>query len=164
MNKVVFIMEVSYNKGSSNLNLFSNKRTYIIVVVGEKIKKTGGKKVRKKIEELRNREEGFTLVELLAVIVILGIIVAIAIPAIGGVIETAKDDAAEQEVALVEDAARLYFTTSDNAAKTSVTVEVLKDDGYLEKADDLNDAAKVEKDSTTGKVKLADTPALKITP
>lgn len=47
MNKVVFIMEVSYNKGSSNLNLFSNKRTYIIVVVGEKTKKIGGKKSEK---------------------------------------------------------------------------------------------------------------------
>ena len=47
MNNVVFIMEVSYNKGSSNLNLFSNKRTYIIVVVGETNKKTGGKKSEK---------------------------------------------------------------------------------------------------------------------
>ena len=122
-------MEVSYNKGSSNLNLFSNKRTYIIVVVGEKTKKTGGKKVRKKIEELRNREEGFTLVELLAVIVILGIIVAIAIPSIGKVIENAKTDANTQEIALVEDAARLYFTTSDNAAKTSVKVGDLKTAG-----------------------------------
>ena len=120
--------------------------------------------MRKKIEELRNREEGFTLVELLAVIVILGIIVAIAIPAIGKVIQNAQTDADKQEIALVEDAARLYFTTSDNAALTEVTVGDLKDDGYLEKADDLNDAAKVEKDSTTGKVKLADTPALKITP
>ena len=47
MNKVVFIMEVLYNKGSSSLNLFSNKRTYIIVVVGEKTKKIGGKKSEK---------------------------------------------------------------------------------------------------------------------
>ena len=115
--------------------------------------------MRKKIEELRNREEGFTLVELLAVIVILGIIVAIAIPAIGNVIKKAQDDSATQEVALVEDAARLYFTIEDSAA-TEVTVEVLKDKGYLEKADDLNDDAKVEKDGT-GKVKLAGTPALK---
>ncbi|HZK47259.1 MAG TPA: hypothetical protein VFC64_04885 [Atopostipes sp.] len=92
--------------------------------------------------------------------VILGIIVAIAIPAIGNVINKAKKDANEQEIALVEDAARLYFTTSDNAALTEVTVGDLKADGYLEKADDLKDDAKVKKDDT-GKVKLADTPALK---
>ena len=112
--------------------------------------------MRKKIEELRNREEGFTLVELLAVIVILGIIVAIAIPAIGKVIQTAQTDADKQEIALVEDAARLYFTTSDNAALTEVTVGDLKTKGYLEKAEDLNDDAKVLKDGT-GKVKLDDT-------
>ena len=116
--------------------------------------------MRKKIEELRNREEGFTLVELLAVIVILGIIVAIAIPAIGNVINKAKTDANEQEIALVEDAARLYFTTSENAALTGVTVKELKEAGYLEKAEDLNDDAKVSKDAK-GKVKLDATPALK---
>ena len=116
--------------------------------------------MRKKIEELRNREEGFTLVELLAVIVILGIIVAIAIPSIGKVIENAKDDAATQEVALVEDAARLYFTTSDNAAKTAVTVKELKDAGYLEKAEGLKETANITKDGT-GKVSVDDPDNLK---
>lgn len=121
--------------------------------------------MRKKIEELRNREEGFTLVELLAVIVILGIIVAIAIPSIGKVIETAKTDANTQEAALVEDAARLYFTTSENAAKTKVTVKELKEAGYLEKADDLEDTANITKDATTGKVSLDDPDNLKkVTP
>ena len=51
MNNIVFIMEVSYNKGSSNLNLFSNKRTYIIVVVGE----TNEKNRRKKSEKENRR-------------------------------------------------------------------------------------------------------------
>lgn len=102
--------------------------------------------MRKKIEELRNREEGFTLVELLAVIVILGIIVAIAIPAVGSVIDRAQKDADTQEEALVKDAARLYVTTnrkSLEAATTdggfgpgwtagTITTETLYGQGFLE--------------------------------
>ncbi|MDZ7835812.1 MAG: type II secretion system protein [Alkalibacterium sp.] len=54
--------------------------------------------MRNKIRQLMKKEEGFTLVELLAVIVILGIILAIAIPSIGGVINTCADtDANEAE-------------------------------------------------------------------
>lgn len=112
--------------------------------------------MRKKIEELRNREEGFTLVELLAVIVILGIIVAIAIPAIGSVIDRANSGATASEQALVEDAARLYVTDNqkDLAPKFGTTggtitvgTETLKDQGYLEnRADgDVSGSVKVTK-------------------
>ncbi len=65
--------------------------------------------MRRKIKEIMNKEEGFTLVELLAVIVILGIIVAIAIPAIGNVVNRAEGDADDAEEELVIDAARLYL-------------------------------------------------------
>ena len=88
--------------------------------------------MRKKIEELRNREEGFTLVELLAVIVILGIIVAIAIPAIGNVIDNAQTNANEAEKEMIVDAARLYFMEPDHAVETEVTVADLLSAGYIE--------------------------------
>ena len=91
--------------------------------------------MRKKIEELRNREEGFTLVELLAVIVILGLIVAIAIPAIGGVIDRARNDSETAETQLIIDAARLYYTTNPTAPGT-VTTQKLIDEGYLEERSD----------------------------
>lgn len=96
--------------------------------------------MRKKIEELRNREEGFTLVELLAVIVILGIIVAIAIPAIGSVMDRANSGATKSEQALVEDAARLYITTGDieetwNTNTVNIDVENLYKGGFLEDRD-----------------------------
>lgn len=88
--------------------------------------------MRKKIEELRNREEGFTLVELLAVIVILGIIVAIAIPAIGSVREKAKENADGAQDALIVDAARLY-DIENTIEGAGVSVTTLEEAGYLEK-------------------------------
>ena len=46
--------------------------------------------MRKKIQGLLKNEKGLTLIELLAVIVILGIIAAIAIPRIGGLFKMQK--------------------------------------------------------------------------
>ena len=83
-----------------------------------------------KCKTLLKKEKGFTLVELLAVIVILGIIVAIAVPAIGNIISKAEDDADKAEVQLIVDAARLYEIQSDHSVP--VTVAELKTAGYLE--------------------------------
>lgn len=92
--------------------------------------------MRNKIKQLMNKEEGFTLVELLAVIVILGIIVAIAIPAIGNVISKASGQADDAETALIVDAARLYDLDEENEigsdSGSGVTPAVLHEKGYLE--------------------------------
>ncbi|CAM3941132.1 type II secretion system protein [Mesobacillus thioparans] len=62
------------------------------------------KAFKKKMKDQR----GLTLVELLAVIVILGIIAAIAVPSIGNVIEKSKADAIKAEALQILDGARLY--------------------------------------------------------
>lgn len=91
--------------------------------------------MRKKIEELRNKEEGFTLVELLAVIVILALIVAIAIPAIGNTMDRARQGTKDASIELVIDAARLYDI--DNTIPTEgVSVDDLEKSGYLEENDE----------------------------
>jgi type IV pilus assembly protein PilA len=61
------------------------------------------KAMKKKMKDQR----GLTLVELLAVIVILGIIAAIAVPSIGGLVNKSKDDAALADAIQIIGAAKL---------------------------------------------------------
>lgn len=84
------------------------------------------------LKKIREGEKGFTLVELLAVIVILGIIVAIAIPAIGSVIRNAKSDASDAEITMIVDAARLYEVEEGVLPEAGVSVETLINKGYLD--------------------------------
>lgn len=64
-------------------------------------------------KKMLKNERGLTLIELLAVVVILGIIAAIAVPSIGNVIQNSKEDAVHAEAIQVLDAAKLY-TSSQN--------------------------------------------------
>ncbi|WP_321434363.1 competence type IV pilus major pilin ComGC [Trichococcus flocculiformis] len=88
--------------------------------------------MRNKIKQLLKKEGGFTLVELLAVIAILGFIVAISIPLVGNVVSKAKTDTAAQQQELVIDAAQMYFLQEENPGE-SVDLATLKSKGYLEK-------------------------------
>ncbi len=89
--------------------------------------------MRNKLKKIWNKEDGFTLVELLGVIVILGIILAIAIPGIGNIVDNARTKTEAQEQELVIDAARLYFVENNKTAgATSVTVGNLETGGFLD--------------------------------
>jgi type IV pilus assembly protein PilA len=71
---------------------------------------------------LKNRK-GVTLVELLAVIVIMGIIAAIAVPAIGGLIDNSRRKAVEGELTSIEEAARLFAVNADNNDYTVADID-----------------------------------------
>jgi len=114
--------------------------------------------MRNKIRQLMKKEEGFTLVELLAVIVILGVIVAISIPSIGGIIDRANTDADAAEEALIIDAARLYEIGEEVTITNDpgVKVSVLKSEGYLEERGEGElPAGTVTRDSETSELKFA---------
>lgn len=61
-------------------------------------------------------ERGLTLVELLVVVVILGIIAAIAVVAIGGIIENSKKDAMVADAKQMVSSAKLYTASNPKAA------------------------------------------------
>ena len=67
-------------------------------------------------------ERGLTLIELLVVVVILGIIAAIAVVAIGGLIENSRKDEVVSDAKQLVSAAKLY--TSSNPIKPGATVEM----------------------------------------
>lgn len=64
--------------------------------------------MKRKLKALLKSEKGLTLIELLAVIVILGIIAAIAIPSIGGIIQKSKVNAVKADAVQILNAAKLY--------------------------------------------------------
>ncbi|AXH99316.1 prepilin-type N-terminal cleavage/methylation domain-containing protein [Sporosarcina sp. PTS2304] len=89
----------------------------------------------KKFLQKKLNQKGLTLVELLAVIVILGIIAAIAVPAIGNIIENTKYNAVKADALNALNAANMYFT--ETPKENSVTIETLVTGGYLENAGKL---------------------------
>lgn len=80
-----------------------------------------------KLRERMGRDEGFTLVELLVVMLILGLLAAIAIPSFFNQRDKARDADAKAAVRTAETAMETYATdTPNNGAYTGATVAALQ--------------------------------------
>jgi type IV pilus assembly protein PilA len=77
-----------------------------------------------RIRERLAREEGFTLIELLVVIVIIGILLAIAVPSYLGFRGRAQDSAAQANIRAAVPSAEAFY--SENGNYTGMTVGGLK--------------------------------------
>ena len=88
------------------------------------------------------KKNAFTLIELLAVIVILGILATITVPTIVGIINNSKEDTLEEQKNTIVDAADRWGT--DNVRKLPETrcdlsIDFLKKEGYLDSKKDVID-------------------------
>jgi len=76
--------------------------------------------MKNRLQKRLNNEKGLTLVELLAVIVILGIIAAIAIPSIGNILQNSREKAVIADAQNVLAAANLYFIENDEETEIGI--------------------------------------------
>jgi type IV pilus assembly protein PilA len=108
--------------------------------------------------KLKNKK-GFTLIELIVVLAVLGIIALIAIPRFLQVQDEAKVDADESTAAGIAKAAELWFVQT--GATTDPTIEDLSDDNYIDVFTDWQSSSfegtpVISIDASTGIVTVSD--------
>jgi type IV pilus assembly protein PilA len=104
-----------------------------------------------KYRNILKNEKGLTLIELLAVVVILGIISAIAVPSIGGLIDNSKKDAHVANAQQMVSSARLAITADSTLLEVEnsyLTLAYLVKQEYLESVSDPDGGS--YKDGGTG--------------
>ncbi|MGI6325326.1 MAG: prepilin-type N-terminal cleavage/methylation domain-containing protein [Bacilli bacterium] len=104
------------------------------------------------------KNKGFTLVELLAVIVILGIVLTIAVPNIATLINQAKQSSNERQKEFIINATKKYMLTANISLNIGETVNIT--------LQDLIDAKLVDtqiKDLTTNQIMNPDTDIVMVT-
>lgn len=86
--------------------------------------------MQKHVKQLKN-EKGMTLIELLAVLVILGIIAAIAIPMIGNVINDSRDKAILADAQTILSGAQIAYSNGDGTKSTKDNKTVITFDSSI---------------------------------
>src|SRR5574344_1083420 len=89
-------------------------------------------------------KKGFTLAEVLAVIVILGIIITIAATSITAVVKRSKEKALNRQIEYIESAAKNYYISANYPNICFITVDKLYKIGYL-KEENINNPVTDEK-------------------
>jgi prepilin-type N-terminal cleavage/methylation domain-containing protein len=80
-------------------------------------------------QKAKKNQKGFTLVELMVVVVIIGILVAIAIPVYNNTLGSAKEKADAANIRTIEGAVAVYI--AEKGVEPELTIDVLVEEGYL---------------------------------
>ncbi len=92
-------------------------------------------------------KKGFTLIELICVITILGLIALIAIPTINNMIIKSREESYDEQLDTIIDAARTYMSAnslklpSQTGGATCVTIAELQAEGIIEEGEIENPCA-----------------------
>jgi len=81
------------------------------------------------LKKFKKNQKGFTLVELMVVVVIIGILVAIAVPVYRNVQTTAKIKANDANIKIIESAIQVYLAEGGTLDDLDINLLVTK--GYL---------------------------------
>ena len=111
---------------------------YVIIIIGDSMKR------------------GFTLVELLAVLILLGVVSLIAIPSIGKILNRSREKARESTKNELIKAAKNYYADNikelpEDGSHKCLSVSEIEENGYISN-DDIVDPTTEEK--LTGYVKI----------
>lgn len=103
-------------------------------------------------------KKGFTLIELICVITILGLIALIAVPTVGNIINSSKEKAYEDQIATIEKTAKNYMAknytelpSQTKDASSCVSINKMKTAGLLS-AEEIKDPR--DETNITGGVKV----------
>jgi general secretion pathway protein G len=77
------------------------------------------------LETSKNRQQGFTLIEIMVVVIIIGILAAIVAPNVIGRVDDARETAARADISAIEGALRLYRLDNFSYPETQFGLEAL---------------------------------------
>lgn len=83
--------------------------------------------LKNKIKKMRAKEEGFTLVELLSVVLIVGVLATLAVLALTGNIGTTRDSVAQDQLRAALVQARLSQSNNSNPAQFPAAATLISD-------------------------------------